>query len=677
MYKPLQKKSSSWTTASIQKKSKNFSKPSSSAVPASRDAKSPESQEMPSYSKAAADLLAENVMRGMETQEPSEVETSTVQRQSPLGGAAGAAVAPPILSIPTVQTKLTIGKPGDVYEQEADRMAQQVMSMPRAAAAPPQVQRFGVEDSPVGMYSSLVRSITPVVHRRVDEQVQMYSPVQRAFQAGGTQASGDLESRLNASKGGGSALAPEVRAFMEPRFGADFSSVRVHTGNDAVQMNRELSAQAFAHGSDVYFGAGKSPGNNELTAHELTHVVQQTGGVQRKIGDGHDLTSPRFAGDPVLEACFDNEKLLMVGSSGSAVEKLQQALIDAGFPLPKYGADGKFGSETKAAVKDFQTDSGFTGKDVDGIVGSKTMGALDAHFGAAPPETTPPETTPPETTPPETTPPETTPPETTPPETDENAKKKEEAKKILDEDASGSWVNLSWDKVKDGAKKRIEDPHSIDQKNLNVCGPAVIVNALADTDPVQYAKFVRTVFTTAKVNGTQVDDDLLNGRPSSGMEDVDWMILSAMRDTENAIFDYEGTEEEDFSAMTMPGEIAEWMEEILGCVDTTHYTSYSWGEIDNSEKVNSLLEAHGNKVIVSMLVNASRLEGKDDGLDIPDHWIRLLTPITITDDTVSFKVFTWGKSEVKTFKRDNSDGVDFEDVIFEFVVGAKEKNIDL
>jgi hypothetical protein len=68
---------------------------------------------------------------------------------------------------------------------------------------------------------------------------------------------------------------------MEPRFGADFSSVRVHTGSESVQMNRELGAQAFAHGSDVYFGAGKSPGNNELTAHELTHVVQQESGVRR------------------------------------------------------------------------------------------------------------------------------------------------------------------------------------------------------------------------------------------------------------------------------------------------------------------------------------------------------------------------------------------------------------
>jgi hypothetical protein len=64
---------------------------------------------------------------------------------------------------------------------------------------------------------------------------------------------------------------------MEPRFGTDFSGVRVHTDSNAVQMNKELGAQAFAHGSDIYFGAGKSPGNNELTAHELTHVVQQKG----------------------------------------------------------------------------------------------------------------------------------------------------------------------------------------------------------------------------------------------------------------------------------------------------------------------------------------------------------------------------------------------------------------
>jgi len=290
-------------------------------VQASRDANSAESQDMPSYSTPGADLLTANIRRSVETEEHSEILDSTIQRQSEPGRAAVAATAPPIMSIPVVQpnsvgiqrqcsecaekqqqpseeegkdvlelsqaasgiqTKLTVGAIGDAYEQEADRVAAQVMSMPVAAAAPRQVQRFGVEDSPVGMYSSLARSITPVVHRRVDEHLQMRELVQRAFEAGGNEASGDLESRLNASSGGGNALAPEVRAFMEPRFGADFSSVRVHTGSEAVQMNRELGAQAFAHGSDIYFGAGKEPGNNELTAHELTHVVQQTGGVQRQ-----------------------------------------------------------------------------------------------------------------------------------------------------------------------------------------------------------------------------------------------------------------------------------------------------------------------------------------------------------------------------------------------------------
>ncbi|HAX80852.1 MAG TPA: hypothetical protein DCY88_34690, partial [Cyanobacteria bacterium UBA11372] len=69
---------------------------------------------------------------------------------------------------------------------------------------------------------------------------------------GKSQNSSNVESQLSASKGGGSPLSDEVRAFMEPRFGADFSSVKVHTDGAAVQMNKELGAQAFAHGSDIY-----------------------------------------------------------------------------------------------------------------------------------------------------------------------------------------------------------------------------------------------------------------------------------------------------------------------------------------------------------------------------------------------------------------------------------------
>jgi hypothetical protein len=178
-----------------------------------------------------------------------------------------------------VQTKLTVGAPGDKYEQEADSMAAKVMTMPDSAIQQPIQRQTGEETEGVQM-QPLVNSITPLVQRSSgkEEEVQMKSGLQQASD-GSSQASSSIESRLASSKGGGSALPKDVLRFMEPRFGADFSSVQVHTDSNAVQMNKELGAQAFAHGSDIYFGAGKSPENNELTAHELTHVVQQTGRV--------------------------------------------------------------------------------------------------------------------------------------------------------------------------------------------------------------------------------------------------------------------------------------------------------------------------------------------------------------------------------------------------------------
>jgi len=85
---------------------------------------------------------------------------------------------------------------------------------------------------------------------------------------------------------------------MESAFGADFGGVRVHTGNEAVQMNRELRAQAFTHGSDIYFNAGKyepaSVAGQGLLAHELTHVVQQNSGLATKSIQRFYLTFAPF-----------------------------------------------------------------------------------------------------------------------------------------------------------------------------------------------------------------------------------------------------------------------------------------------------------------------------------------------------------------------------------------------
>ncbi len=95
-----------------------------------------------------------------------------------------------------------------------------------------------------------------------------------------------IESRIQARSGSGNPLPGETCDFMESRIGADFSDVRVHTDTEAAQISRDISAQAFTHGTDVYFDSGKyNPGSDSgkhLLAHELTHVVQQGGAPTSK-----------------------------------------------------------------------------------------------------------------------------------------------------------------------------------------------------------------------------------------------------------------------------------------------------------------------------------------------------------------------------------------------------------
>jgi len=177
-----------------------------------------------------------------------------------------------------IQAKLTVNQPGDIYEQEADRMAAQVMAMPQSGSIQreidPKKEKEKIQMLPMAApqsYRPIQREMEP---KKEKEKIQMMPLLQRASD-GNQEAGGNLENRLNSSKGGGNPLPDDVRSFMEPRFGTDFSQVRVHTGSESVQMNQDLNAQAFTHRQDVYFGAGKAPGKDALTAHELTHVVQQ------------------------------------------------------------------------------------------------------------------------------------------------------------------------------------------------------------------------------------------------------------------------------------------------------------------------------------------------------------------------------------------------------------------
>jgi hypothetical protein len=119
--------------------------------------------------------------------------------------------------------------------------------------------------------------------------------IQRSAGEESVDAGHGIEQQLGRSSGKGSPLPESVRSYMEPRFGTDFSGVRVHTGSESRRLNRSLHAQAFTVGQDMYYGDSKAPTDLRLTAHELTHVVQQTGGgtTQRKLARGEPAAVQR------------------------------------------------------------------------------------------------------------------------------------------------------------------------------------------------------------------------------------------------------------------------------------------------------------------------------------------------------------------------------------------------
>jgi hypothetical protein len=158
----------------------------------------------------------------------------------------------------TIQPSLTVSTPGDPFELEADRVADQVMRMPASTAESRQISRLQI--SRFADNRSLHRSCTTCAAADGDPSV----------------------ATAEGLSGGGEMLDDGTRTFMEERFGHDFSDVRVHTESQAADSARSLDARAYTVGSDIVFANGQyAPGTNQgrrLIAHELTHVSQQSRG---------------------------------------------------------------------------------------------------------------------------------------------------------------------------------------------------------------------------------------------------------------------------------------------------------------------------------------------------------------------------------------------------------------
>ncbi len=202
-----------------------------------------------------------------------------------------------------IQKKLSVGAPDDPLEQEADEMANRVMRMPQTSFT--QLKPADAEEDRVQRKSSetfLQKKCSSCEEEKIsrkttedfiqkkcaqceEEEKETIHPkpvntfIQKKGSGSDTAVPDNINSGIESTRGGGQQLDTATRSFMESGFGADFSSVNIHTGSYATALSSQLNAQAFTVGHDIYFNQGKyDPGSSagrHLLAHELTHTVQQ------------------------------------------------------------------------------------------------------------------------------------------------------------------------------------------------------------------------------------------------------------------------------------------------------------------------------------------------------------------------------------------------------------------
>ena len=342
-------------------------------------------------------------------------------------------------SSPVLQRKLAIGQPNDQYEQEADRVADQVMRMPapkiqrlcpeckeelqrqpieeekkkeeeetlqtkplaetitpliQRQTEPTEEEKKKKEDEAL-QTKSLAETITPLIQRQTEPTEEEKKEEEETLQT--KPASGEastvspaLQNQITALQGGGQPLPESERHFFEPRFGADFSQVRVHADGQAAEAARAVNARAFTLGRDVVFGGGeyqpRSSEGSRLLAHELTHVVQQNGGVVQRapanpIPSASTPSVPTVTPDQVVVT--NNGQ----GVTANAIQVLKEIVASIGETSATITSGRRTPSEQAAAMYSNLESTGVAAqKALYGSNGDKVIDVYVAGKAAPPPK---------------------------------------------------------------------------------------------------------------------------------------------------------------------------------------------------------------------------------------------------------------------------------------------------
>ncbi len=242
----------------------------------------------------------------------------------------------------------------------------------------------------------------------------------------------------------------------------------------------------------------------------------------------------------------------------------------------------------------------------------------------------------------------------------------------------GVWASVEKKQLLGEMLERLNDAFQVNQGSQPFCGPASIVFELVRKQPLRYVQICRSLFETGNFQGTtkkiQASLTLRRSQGRLRMNQADWMVLGALRESENMIFNIEAEAPDiirNLAGMTKSWEMKGWTQELLGYKQVKYRHTYLYGEVDALAETSKALFSGG--VAFALVTADGLLRSKTPFLPYPTHWITILGNISVKSGNlfdedsgrISLDVYSWGKQF-----HINLDEAPFEDYFWGVVIGV-------
>lgn len=217
--------------------------------------------------------------------------------------------------------------------------------------------------------------------------------------------------------------------------------------------------------------------------------------------------------------------------------------------------------------------------------------------------------------------------------------------KFLARKGGGVFTHLSRAVIGRELYDRIENPSLIDQGSSSLCGPASLLYTYAEHRPLAYVRFIINLYENGSATlgklSVKPGKDLRSYALPRNESAADWIGLASIRDSANWFFDYQSTTDE-VAGITMPSTLESWFKRAGYKTVKNDTNVFFTKDRECAEAANKLLAQGYN---VALFINADMLSSKtqDSKSVTPNHWVVLHSKIMLSEKSVTFTVFTWGK----------------------------------